>query len=231
MKECPKCGQTFNDDSLGFCLLDGTALVTTESQPTVVIERATVTAAVPKKKNTGLWIGLIIVIMLFGIIAVAGILMLLFSNRGDTANANNRNGVNVSPTQKPSTPKPTPSTAPASPTPNIEASNPPAKNEDGDEITPISWNTPAATFKTDAGLIYKFQCPENGTPGAVWGSDIYTVDSSICTAAVHAGIITLDRGGAVTVEFRPGRSAYGSTVRNGITSSNYGEYPHSFVVR
>ncbi|MEP6788823.1 MAG: LCCL domain-containing protein [Acidobacteriota bacterium] len=228
MKECPKCGQTFNDDSLGFCLLDGTALVMPESQPTVVIERV---VATPKKKNTGLWVGLIIVVMLFGIIAVAGILMLLFSNRGDTANANNRNGVNVSPSPKPSTPKPAPSSTAALPTPTVDMSNPTAKIDESDEIIPISWTTAAATFKTDSGLTYKFQCPENGTPGAVWGSDVYTADSSICTAAVHAGIIALDRGGVVTVEFRPGRAAYGSTVRNGITSSNYGEYPHSFVVR
>src|SRR5580765_3833644 len=117
MKECPKCGQTFNDDSLGFCLMDGTALVTTESQPTVVIERPAVTAAAPKKKNTALWVGLIIVVMLFGIIAVAGILMLLFSNRGENVNANNRNGINASSSPKPATPKPSPTTSAASPTP------------------------------------------------------------------------------------------------------------------
>ena len=230
MKICPKCGQTFNDDSLGFCLLDGTALVVTESQPTVVIERPTVTAAAPKKKNTGLWVGLIIVVMLFGIVAVAGILMLFFSNRGDNANANNRNGINASQSPKPPTPKPTTTPASATPSPTIDASNPPT-NDTSDEITPIAWNTAAVTFKTDAGRTYKFQCPENGTAAAIWGSDIYTADSSICTAAVHAGIITLESGGVVTIEFRPGRATYGSTVRNGITSNNYGEYPHSFVVR
>ena len=65
----------------------------------------------------------------------------------------------------------------------------------------------------------------------IWGVDVYTADSSICTAAVHAGIITMEEGGEVTVEFRPGRAVYGSTTRNGITSKNFGEYPHSFVVR
>ena len=230
MKVCPKCQQTFNDDNLGFCLLDGTALVTTESQPTIVIERPVVALIAPKKKNTGLWIGLIIVVMLFGIVAVAAALMFFYGRQGDAANANRANNANSTTSPKSSaTPKPSPSaTAAASPSATVDTS----KNaEASDEVTPIAWNTSAATFKTDVGQTYKFQCPEGGEPSAVWGSDIYTADSSICTAAVHAGIITLDKGGVVTIEFRPGRSTYGSTVRNGITSNTFGEYPHSFVVR
>ena len=67
--------------------------------------------------------------------------------------------------------------------------------------------------------------------GQLWGTDVYTGDSSICTAAVHAGVITLDRGGLVTVELRPGQSAYKGTTRNGVTSTEYGAYTHSFLVR
>jgi len=227
MKACPKCGQTFNDDSLGFCLLDGTALVAAESQPTVVIERH---VEPPKKKNTGLWVGLIIVIMLFGTVAVAGLLMLFFGKRDESVNANNKNGINASPSPKSSTPKPSPTPSAPSRTSTIDASNPP-KDENADEVTPIAWNTQATTFKTDVGQTYKFQCPENGTAEAIWGSDTYAAISSICTAAVHAGVITLERGGVVTIEFRPGRAAYGSTVRNGVTSNTFGEYQYSFVVR
>jgi len=76
-----------------------------------------------------------------------------------------------------------------------------------------------------------FECPPEGTRSAVWGSDVYTADSSICTAAVHAGKITLEKGGQVTIEFRPGRSTYGATTRNGVTSYNFGEYPRSFVFK
>jgi hypothetical protein len=65
----------------------------------------------------------------------------------------------------------------------------------------------------------------------IWGNDVYTTVSSVCTAAVHAGVITLESGGEVTIEMKPGRSVYGSTTRNGITSNTYGEFSHSFVVR
>jgi flagellar basal body-associated protein FliL len=235
MKICPKCEQTFNDDSLGFCLLDGTALVSTESQATVVIDQPTVPMTqpmVPKKSNTALWVGLIIVVMLFGIVAVAFTLMYFLGGKGDTA-ANRANNVNTTPTPRsPATPKPTPSAAAsASPSPTADGSKPTPQTDDANEVTPIAWNTSGATFKSDVGLTYKFQCPESGTPSAIWGSDIYTADSSICTAAVHAGIISLEKGGTVTIEFRPGRATYGSTVRNGITSNTFGEFARSFVVR
>ncbi len=236
MKICPKCDQTFNDDTLGFCLLDGTALVSTESQPTIVIDRPGVPGAQtspPKKSNTALWVGLIIVVLLFGIAAVGFGLIYFLGGKGDTANANRANNVNATPSPKSSaTPKPTPSaTTAASPAANVDTSKPDANKVESDEVTPIAWNTSAATFKTDVGRTYKFQCPANGTASAIWGSDIYTADSSICTAAVHAGIIKIETGGTVTVEFRAGRATYGSTERNGITSNTFGEYPHSFVVR
>lgn len=244
MKVCPTCDQTFNDDNLMFCLLDGARLEPAEGQPTVVIPKvvtqSTVTSGYPpgaftpppQKSKTPLIVGLTVVVMLIGILAVAGILYLFLSNRGDTSNSNKPINVNVTVNKPSPTPKASPS-ASATPvaSPTVAGTKPTPANDDSDEVTPIAWNTSAATFKTDVGRTYKFECPAGGTESAVWGSDIYTADSSVCTAAVHAGVITLESGGTVTIEFRPGRAVYGSTVRNGITSNTYGEYPHSFVVR
>jgi hypothetical protein len=74
-------------------------------------------------------------------------------------------------------------------------------------------------------------CSPAGEPHTVWGSDIYTSDSSICTAAVHSGLITFQQGGTVTIELRPGRSIYGASERNGVTSNNYGSWQQSFVFK
>jgi hypothetical protein len=63
----------------------------------------------------------------------------------------------------------------------------------------------------------------------VWGTDVYTDDSSVCTAAVHAGLITLAGGGTVTAEIRPGQSSYKGSTRNGITSSPYASWLGSFI--
>ncbi|PIO15353.1 hypothetical protein AB205_0107340, partial [Aquarana catesbeiana] len=70
------------------------------------------------------------------------------------------------------------------------------------------------------------ECQENG--GTVWGTDVYTDDSSICKAAIHAGILG-NNGGLVTVEKTPGQQSYSGSARNGVTTRNYGSWPGSFV--
>ncbi len=69
-------------------------------------------------------------------------------------------------------------------------------------------------------------CPANAS-GSVWGTGIYTTDSSICAAAVHAGAIPRT-GGAVTLKTAPGCPAYKGAVQNGITSSEWASYGASF---
>jgi hypothetical protein len=65
--------------------------------------------------------------------------------------------------------------------------------------------------------------------GQVWGSGVYTDDSSPCLAALHAGAIG-SSGGEVTLVPLPGRASYAGSVRNGITSSAYGRWHGSFRV-
>lgn len=60
-----------------------------------------------------------------------------------------------------------------------------------------------------------------------WGTGIYTDDSRICLAALHAGAITRD-GGVVTIEIMAGQSSYSGSTRNGVTSENWGEYAGSY---
>jgi TIR domain-containing protein/LCCL domain-containing protein len=59
--------------------------------------------------------------------------------------------------------------------------------------------------------------------GAVWGTDLYTDDSALCLAAVHAGAIGPE-GGLVTVQRSEGRPLYVGTARNGVTSHDFGSY-------
>ena len=231
MKQCPKCNRTY-DDSQFFCLMDGTALKEESEEQTTIVQ-----SSPPKKKSRFLlWTGLAVLAILAGGAAVGGFLIYKFSNRTESVSGKRQSNAATSPSPMPSsTPKTTPTPTNSSPveerSPKIEETKPTPNNEDSEDITPINWETTASGFKGGDGQTYKFRCPEQGTEHIVWGSDIYTLDSSICTAAVHAGLFSLDSGGVVTIEFRPGRLTYGSTVRNGITSKTYGEYPNSFVVR
>lgn len=64
--------------------------------------------------------------------------------------------------------------------------------------------------------------------GAIWGTDVYTSDSSICRAAAHAGRIPVATGGMVSVSTSGSRSSYTASTRYGITSNSYGSWGSSF---
>ena len=72
------------------------------------------------------------------------------------------------------------------------------------------------------------RCPATGAGGSVWGTDFYTDDSSLCHAAVHAGAIPTT-GGVIHARSMPGRDYYTGSRRNGITSTNYGQWSRSVV--
>lgn len=99
----------------------------------------------------------------------------------------------------------------------------------GERPGDVTWASNASQYRGRNGQRVTLSCPGNGTIGSVWGTDVYTDDSSICSAAVHAGMITRSGGGTVTIEVAPGRASYAGTLRNGVTSSNYGAWNGSFV--
>ena len=68
------------------------------------------------------------------------------------------------------------------------------------------------------------------TDGTVWGSDVYTDDSSIAAAAVHAGLLRPGETGTIMMTVQEGAPSYSASSRNGIDSSNYGEWGRSFTM-
>jgi hypothetical protein len=91
------------------------------------------------------------------------------------------------------------------------------------------WGTTAVTYRGQVGSQYTFRFPAGGTEYAIWGTDVYTDDSDIGTAAVHAGLITFAAGGTVTIEIADGQSSYTGSTRNGVTSGDWGEWYGSFI--
>jgi hypothetical protein len=78
------------------------------------------------------------------------------------------------------------------------------------------------------GTLFRVACP-SGCAGGIYGTGVYTADSSICRAGVHSGVIP-ESGGVVTVTLEPGRPAYRGSEQNGVRSSDYGKYSSSFAV-
>jgi hypothetical protein len=69
------------------------------------------------------------------------------------------------------------------------------------------------------------------TGGNVWGTDVYTDDSSIAAAAVHAGLLAPGERGNLRVTVRQGQSAYQGSVRNGVISRDYASWGGSFSLQ
>ena len=64
--------------------------------------------------------------------------------------------------------------------------------------------------------------------GEVWGSDVYTDDSSVGAAAVHAGLVGVGDLAFVKVTLLPGQARYEGTSRYGVTSQAYEQWDGSF---
>ena len=100
----------------------------------------------------------------------------------------------------------------------------------------IDWNTTYDRVPDDFTSPVTVLCPPKGNADTyVWGTDVYRSSSGICAAAVHAGIITLDAGGRVTVTLEPKQDGFRGSLRNGVSSRNwtdptYLSYPQPFKV-
>ena len=100
----------------------------------------------------------------------------------------------------------------------------------GPALVGSDWAATAVSLRGHYGSRFLFICPAGGTTGRLWGTGTYTDDSSVCTAAVHVGTITVTSGGSVTIEIRRGRAAYTGSRRNAVPSSSYGPWSGSFVI-
>lgn len=104
----------------------------------------------------------------------------------------------------------------------------------------VSWNIGPASEVPRCPPTYNGQpetlvcrCDTEVT-GSIWGTDVYTTGSSICLAAVHAGVIQSPAGQdqlmTVLVRRQPGADVYTASLRNGVQSTAYGRWGTSFVV-
>jgi LCCL domain len=95
-----------------------------------------------------------------------------------------------------------------------------------DSRNPIGWDTRGSIFAE--GVVITVELPPGGEPSAIWGTETYTADSSIGTAAVHSGLVTFGSGGEVTIRRITGLDNYEGTTRNGVQSSGYGAWGSAF---
>jgi hypothetical protein len=77
------------------------------------------------------------------------------------------------------------------------------------------------------GLTYYFRIT-GALEGQVWGTDTYTRDSALGAAAVHAGLVKPSQSAVLRVMVVAAQSSYPGSTRNGVTTTDYAEFPHAW---
>jgi len=75
----------------------------------------------------------------------------------------------------------------------------------------------------DVGANYYFRV-RGGTEGQIWGTDVYTGDSLLSVAAVHAGLVKPGDSAVVKVTVEAPLAKYSGSIRNNVKSHDFGRY-------
>ncbi|MGD9563595.1 MAG: SH3 domain-containing protein [Pyrinomonadaceae bacterium] len=202
MKECPKCRTAYTDDSLSFCLSDGTRLLDVSAEEPTVVGAARKGPAenAPQKTVSGLWIkvavGLaVVVIAVVAVLAVAGVI--LYSGTGGGT--------------------PTPSPHPPTPQPTTPSTPDPEKEKLKDELANIkkrleeqerNTGTPDPDEERGSPITATVNSPKDGflalrsQPNSELGERIAKIPHGADVEVVRCG------GSAVTIGGRSGRWCY-----------------------
>lgn len=95
------------------------------------------------------------------------------------------------------------------------------------EIPEIGWRSRLSSMGLDQakniGKTYNFYCQpasKDMLHAPIWGTNIYTINSGICTTAVHSGMIS-ESGGIVSIELLEGQEFYTGSSKNEIISEDH----------
>jgi hypothetical protein len=84
-------------------------------------------------------------------------------------------------------------------------------------------------LRTQVGKTFAFRVTGRAD-GIVWGTGVYTTDSTLATAAVHAGALKAGESGVVRVTIIAPPPSFAGSTANGVSSSPYGPYPAAYQV-
>ena len=93
----------------------------------------------------------------------------------------------------------------------------------------------------DPGSLTAYQQPQHigktfvfrvtgAAAGSLWGTEVYTLDSTLAAAAVHYGVLKVGQTGNVRVTIMGPTIGFVGSTRNGLTSANYANYPGAFRI-
>ena len=86
-------------------------------------------------------------------------------------------------------------------------------------------------YRGQNGKAFYFEVTANKGAGTVYGTDLYTDDSTLAAAAVHAGVLADGQKGVVKVTILPGAASYTASDRNGVSSVGWNNWDGSYRVQ
>lgn len=106
----------------------------------------------------------------------------------------------------------------------------PGAAPDGDSTAAVESAPDSLTrLQANIGKTYLFRVT-GSLSGNVWGTDVYTSDSSLAAVAVHAGILRPGQSGVVKVTILTPPAVFTGSTRHGVASSAYPGYPGAYKV-
>ncbi len=97
------------------------------------------------------------------------------------------------------------------------------------EVVDADWDWTAKQFKGRLGQDFAYRCPPKGSIHRVWGTERYTVGSSVCSAAVHKGLITAKDGGLAVIRIQGNKKRFKGSNKHGVKSRNHSASDVSYI--
>ena len=111
-----------------------------------------------------------------------------------------------------------------------DAQSPEAPSAAAVEPPRLSCGDSLRALAVEAGETRVVSCPRRCTRQPVWGTSPYSADSSVCAAAVHAGVVSSSSGGLVEVRASGAVQSFEGSEQNGVRSQAWGPWPLSFTL-
>lgn len=98
-----------------------------------------------------------------------------------------------------------------------------------DDTNVVSGPVNLVQHQNDIGKIFSFRVTANAN-GSLWGTDVYTTDSTLAMAVIHCGLLQPGQTGVVKVTIVPSPNVFVGSTRHGVTSTPYQQYPVAYRV-
>ncbi|MBK6593782.1 MAG: putative Ig domain-containing protein [Burkholderiales bacterium] len=102
--------------------------------------------------------------------------------------------------------------------------------DDGGDNAALADPGTLSNFESSSGGVFRFKVTGNSRAGGARGTNVYTSDSNLSFAAVHAGVLVDGQVGVVRVVIVPPQSVFLGSALNSVDSTGYNQLSGAYAV-